>query len=58
VSIAVDDSVAVYLPEYNFTPAITLRMMLTHTSNLADFTNFPQLGHWMRNGYLKQPVLN
>jgi D-alanyl-D-alanine carboxypeptidase len=40
----VNDSISSYLPEYNFQPAITLRMMLTHTSGLADFTNFPQLG--------------
>ena len=37
----VDDSIASYLPEYSFPPGITLRMMLTHTSGLADFTNFP-----------------
>jgi CubicO group peptidase (beta-lactamase class C family) len=39
----VDDSISVHLPEYNFPSASTLRMMLTHTSGLADFTNFPQL---------------
>jgi len=39
----VDDSISVYLPEYNFPSAITIRMMLTHTSGLADFTNFPSL---------------
>jgi D-alanyl-D-alanine carboxypeptidase len=53
----VDDSIAVYLPEYNFPPAITLRMMLTHTSGLADFTNFPQLGDWVRQGVSEATVL-
>lgn len=53
----VDDSIASYLPEYNFPPAITLRMMLTHTSGLADFTNFPQLGDWVKNGVSEATVL-
>ena len=37
----VDNSIAVYLPEYDFSTAITLRMLLTHTSGLADTTTFP-----------------
>ena len=53
----VDDSISLYLPEFNFPPAITLRMMLTHTSGLADFTNFPQLGDWVRNGVSELTVL-
>lgn len=53
----VDDSVSIYLSEYNFPQAITLRMMLTHTSGLADFTNFPQLGDWVRNGVSEATVL-
>src|SRR5580700_11250582 len=53
----VDDLIAVHLPEYNFPSAITLRMMLTHTSGLADFTNFPQLGDWIRNGVSEATVL-
>ena len=53
----VDDSIATYLPEYNFLPAITLRMMLTHTSGLANFTDFPQLGDWIRNGVSEATVL-
>lgn len=53
----VDDSIAVYLPEYSFPSAITLRMMLTHTSGLADFTNFPQLGDWVKNGVAEATVL-
>lgn len=54
----VDDSIATYLPEYNFPPAITLRMMLTHTSGLADFTNFPQIGDWVKHGVSEATVLN
>jgi CubicO group peptidase (beta-lactamase class C family) len=53
----VNDSIALYLPEYNFPSAITLRMMLTHTSGLADFTNFPQLGAWITNGVSEATVL-
>lgn len=53
----VDDSIAAHLPEYNFPAAITLRMLLTHTSGLADFTNFPQLGDWVRNGVSEATVL-
>jgi len=53
----VDDSMATYLPEYNFPAAITIRMLLTHTSGLADFTNFPQLGDWIRNGVSEATVL-
>jgi CubicO group peptidase (beta-lactamase class C family) len=53
----VDDSIALYLPAYNFPPGITLRMMLTHTSGLADFTNFPQLGDWVKNGVAEAAVL-
>src|SRR5260370_26298966 len=53
----VDDSISIYLPEYNFPSAITLRMMLTHTSGLADFTNFPQLGDWVKNGVSEANVL-
>jgi CubicO group peptidase (beta-lactamase class C family) len=53
----VDDSIANYLPEYSFPSAITLRMMLTHTSGLANFTDFPQLGDWVRNGVSEATVL-
>jgi len=31
--------------------------MLTHTSGLADFTNFPRLGDWVRNGVSEATVL-
>lgn len=54
----IDDSIEAYLPEYNFPVAITLRMMLSHTSGLADFTNFPQLGDWVKNGVSEDTVLN
>jgi D-alanyl-D-alanine carboxypeptidase len=53
----VDDSIATYLPEYSFPSNITLRMMLNHTSGLADFTNFPQLGDWVKNGVAEATVL-
>jgi D-alanyl-D-alanine carboxypeptidase len=53
----VDDSIALYLPQYNFPAAVTLRMMLTHTSGLADFTNFPQLGDWVKHGVAEATVL-
>jgi D-alanyl-D-alanine carboxypeptidase len=32
-------------------------MMLTHTSGLADFTNFPQLGDWVKHGVSEATVL-
>ncbi len=53
----VDDSIVTYLPEYTFPAAITLRMMLTHTSGLADFTNFPLLGDWVKHGVSEATVL-
>jgi D-alanyl-D-alanine carboxypeptidase len=51
----VDDSVTTYLPGYGFSSAITIRMLLTHTSGLADFTNFPDFGQWVRDG-ISEPV--
>lgn len=56
--LSLDDSLATYLPQYNFSAAITLRMMLTHTSGLADFTNFPQLGEWVKSGVSEASVLS
>ncbi len=53
----VNDPLTNYLPEYGFPAAITLRMLLTHTSGLADFTNFPQLGSWIQNGVSEATVL-
>lgn len=55
--LSVDDSISLYLPEYNFPSAITLRMLLTHTSGLANFTDFNQLGDWIRNGVSETTVL-
>jgi D-alanyl-D-alanine carboxypeptidase len=53
----VDDTVVTYLPEYGFSPAITIRMLLSHTSGLADFTNFPDLGQWVRHGISESAAL-
>lgn len=53
----VDDSVAKYLPAYGFPPAITIRMLLTHTSGLADFTNFPDFGQWVLHGISEPAAL-
>lgn len=53
----VDDPLANYLPEYPFPAGITLRMMLNHTSGLADFTTFPQFGQWVRNGVTESVAL-
>lgn len=46
----VDDSVTLYLPKYALPPAITIRMLLNHTSGLADFTNFPAFQQWYVTG--------
>ena len=54
----VDDSMASYLPQYGFPTTITIRMLLNHTSGLADFTNFPQLGDWIEHGVSEATVLN
>ena len=51
------DSMASYLPEYGFPAPITIRMLLTHSSGLADFTDFPQLGPWIQNGVAEATVL-
>jgi D-alanyl-D-alanine carboxypeptidase len=53
----VDDSIAPYLPQYGFPAAITIRMLLTHTSGLADFTNFSDFGQWVTNGVAEPVVL-
>lgn len=54
----VDDSMASYLPRYGFPATITIRMLLNHTSGLAEFTNFPQLGNWIEHGVSEATVLN
>jgi CubicO group peptidase (beta-lactamase class C family) len=53
----VDDSINRYLPEYNFPPAITLRMLLTHTSGLANYTSFPQYSDWETTDVSEATVL-
>jgi D-alanyl-D-alanine carboxypeptidase len=53
----VDDSIVTYLPQYGFPAAITIRMLLTHTSGLADFTNFSDFGQWVTNGVAEPVVL-
>jgi D-alanyl-D-alanine carboxypeptidase len=53
----VDDSINEYLPEYNFPPAITLRMLLTHTSGLPNYTSFAQISDWEASGVSEMTVL-
>ena len=53
--LSVDDSAASYLPGYGFPAAVAIRMLLTHTSGLADFTIFPDFDSWVRNG-VSEPV--
>jgi D-alanyl-D-alanine carboxypeptidase len=54
----VDDSIHAYLPEYNFPSAITLRMLLTHTSGLENYTTFAQYPGWAANGVSEQTILS
>jgi D-alanyl-D-alanine carboxypeptidase len=54
----VDDPISAYLPEYKFSSAITLRMLLTHTSGLANYTTFTQYPGWAANGVSEQTVLS
>jgi CubicO group peptidase (beta-lactamase class C family) len=53
----VDDSINLYLPEYGFPPSITLRMLLTHTSGLWNYTSLPQYQSWAVNGVSEATVL-
>ncbi len=53
----VDDSITKYLPQYGFPSAITLRMLLTHTSGLANYTSFSQMAGWAANGVSVDTVL-
>ncbi len=55
--LTLDDPVSKFLPQYNFPLAVTIRMCLTHTSGLADYTTFPQLGDWIKNGVSEPTVL-
>ena len=54
----VDDSISVYLPDYKFPSAITLRTLLTHTSGLANYTTFAQYPGWAINGVSEATVLS
>jgi Beta-lactamase len=54
----VDDSLSAYLPEYKFPSAITLRMLLTHTSGLANYTTFAQYPGWATNGVSEATILS
>ena len=54
----VDDSIQAYLPEYKFPSAITLRMLLTHTSGLENYTTFAQYPGWATNGVSEQTILS
>jgi D-alanyl-D-alanine carboxypeptidase len=54
----VDDSISAYLPDYKFPSAITLRMLLTHTSGLANYTTFTQYPSWAINGVSEATVLS
>jgi CubicO group peptidase (beta-lactamase class C family) len=53
----VDDSIQTYLPEYKFPSAITLRMLMNHTSGLANYTTFAQYPNWEVNGVSEQTIL-
>ncbi len=53
----VDDSIDTYLPEYSFPSSITLRMLLTHTSGLQNYTSFAQYPAWAVNGVSEATVL-
>ena len=53
----VDDSIQLYLPDYPFPPAITLRMLLNHTSGLPNYTTFTQYPGWAVNGVSEQTIL-
>lgn len=53
----VDDPLDAYLPAYNFPSAITLRMLLTHTSGFADYTTFPLYPGWATNGVSEATLL-
>ncbi len=52
-----DDPLTNYLGQYGFSSAITIRMLLNHTSGLADYTNFSQLKDWITNGVAESTVL-
>ena len=53
----VGDSMSTHLPQYGFPSPITLRMLLTHTSGLANYTSFSQFPEWSVNGVPEATVL-
>lgn len=52
----VDNPVVTYLPSYPFDPRITLRMLLTQTSGLQNYLDFPGVSSWA-NGVSEPTVL-
>lgn len=52
-----DDKAATYLPQYGLSPSITIRMLLNHTSGLADYLSFPAFQNWYVAGVPDETVL-
>jgi D-alanyl-D-alanine carboxypeptidase len=52
----IDDPVVAYLPSYAFDARITLRMLLTQTSGLQNYLDFPDVSSWI-NGVSEPTVL-
>jgi D-alanyl-D-alanine carboxypeptidase len=52
----IDDPAVTYLPSYAIDPRITLRMLLTQTSGLQNYLDFPEASSWF-NGVSEQTVL-
>jgi CubicO group peptidase (beta-lactamase class C family) len=46
----VDDPITTYLPQYGFSPVLTIRELLNQTSGLADYVNFADFPQWETNG--------
>ena len=52
----IDDPLTNYLPSYSFDPRLTLRMLLTQTSGLENYLDFPDVSSWI-NGVGEPTVL-
>jgi CubicO group peptidase (beta-lactamase class C family) len=52
----IDDPAVTYLPSYAIDPRITLRMLLTQTSGLQNYLDFPEASSWF-SGVSEQTVL-
>ncbi|HTE40839.1 MAG TPA: serine hydrolase domain-containing protein [Steroidobacteraceae bacterium] len=52
----IDNTVVSYLPSYTFDSRITVRMLLTQTSGLVDYLDFPQAPTWIP-GVTQQTVI-